>query len=328
MRIFLFHLSSLLLFFVVTSVARPAFAQSGAIDRPQQADYPVRPVMPASRQLLLAARDVATRASNGKAAIHYGANPDSGMTMRINDIDLYYEVYGSGRPLLLLHGNGGSIASLRKLIPYLARHYQVIAVDSRAHGRSGDSDQELTFKLMASDMAALIDALRLPPVLVVGWSDGGIVGLELAAAYPDKVAGLVASGANFVADASALPADAVDPAQAVWFRQLGMFEQLGHIVRSHFPRRAPLIYDKVLNLDLKYPNFTLAELGKIQTPVLVVAGDHDQIIDTHTLALFHALPHADLFIVPHSTHSVLRDRPQLLSTMIAEFFDTPFHDLK
>jgi pimeloyl-ACP methyl ester carboxylesterase len=276
-------------------------------------------------QLPRPGKEASTPAASG---VPFGSNPECGKAIRVNDIELYFEAYGSGRPMLLLHGNGASISALTSLIPFLARQYMVIAVDSRAHGRSSDSDQELTFKLMASDMAALIDTLHLPPVLVVGWSDGGIVGLELAAAYPDKVAALVASGANFVADSSALPEAAIDPAKVTWFQQLDPLARQRYIDASRFPHRAALIHDKVINLDLKYPNFTLAELGRIQTPVLVVAGDRDEIRDTHTLALFHALPHADLFIVPHSRHSVIIDRPQLLSTMISGFFDTPFHDLK
>jgi pimeloyl-ACP methyl ester carboxylesterase len=324
MRPFQPYLWSMFLYSFVLSIANPVYAESGAVGSPQQRDQPARPVSLVTCQLAPTGNEVTKPAAD----VPFGSNPDCGNTIRVNDIELYCEAYGSGRPLLLMHGNGGSISALKALIPFLAKRYQVIAIDGRAHGRSGDSDQELTFKLMASDTAVLIETLHLPPVLVVGWSDGGIVGLELASAYPDKVAALVASGANFVADSSALPADAIDPAKIIWFQQLGPLEKQRYIAASRFPNRAALIYDKVINLDLKYPNFTLTELGKIQTPVLVVAGDHDEIIDTHTLALFHALPHADLFIVPHSHHSVMIDRPQLLSAMISEFFDTPFHDLE
>ncbi len=325
MRPFQPYLWSLVLYSFLPCIANPVYAESGTVGSTQQRDQAAKPVTLVTCQLVLAGNKATKPAVTG---VPFGSNPKCGKTIRVNDIELYYEVYGRGRPLLLLHGNGASISALKALIPFLAKRYQVIAIDSRAHGRSSDSDQELTFKLMASDMAVLIDTLRLPPVLVVGWSDGGIVGLELAAAYPDKVAALVASGANFVADSSALPAEAIDPAKIIWFRQLDPLEKQRYIDTSRFPHRAPLIHDKVINLDLKYPNFTLAELGKIRTPVLVVAGDHDEIIDTHTLALFHALPHADLFIVPHSHHSVMIDRPQLLSAMISEFFDTPFHDLE
>jgi pimeloyl-ACP methyl ester carboxylesterase len=256
-----------------------------------------------------------------QSIVNYGSNPNAGHTIHVNDIQLYYEIYGKGHPLLLMHGNSGSIVSFSKLIPYLAKQYKVIAVDGRAQGRSEDSDKELTFEQIASDFSLLLDSLQLDSVYALGWSDGGIVGLQMAYSYPKKIAKLVTIGANFVADSTALSVDNFDTTRITWFRDLNGSDQQKIIRTSHFPNRAGIIYDKLINLDLKYPNFTLEQLGSIKTPTLVVAGDHDIIIDTHTLKLFHALPNAQLFIVPNSPHHVPIAKPKLLDEVVSEFYE-------
>ncbi len=255
----------------------------------------------------------------GQIPMPYGSNPVTGRFVQTNDIRLYYEIYGNGPPLLLMHGNSGSIASFSKFIPLLASKYKVIAVDSRAQGRSGDSDKELTFEQIASDFSALLDSLHLKSVYAVGWSDGGIVGLQMALSYPEKISKLVTIGANFVADSTALSADNFDTKKITWFHQLPTDDQKKIVLDSHNPARAGRIYDKLINLDLKYPNFTPDQLSSIKTPTLVVAGDHDIIIDTHTLKLFHTLPHSQLFIVPDSPHHVPIAKPKLLFQVIDEF---------
>jgi pimeloyl-ACP methyl ester carboxylesterase len=265
---------------------------------------------------------------NAQQQVPYGSNPKAGHYAHVNDIQLYFETYGNGKPVVLLHGNGGSIASFYKLIPYLAKHYKVIAVDSRAQGRSEDSEKELTFEQIASDVDELLNQMHLDSVYIFGWSDGGIVGLQMAYSSPGKISKLAASGANFAADSTALSAEDFDTTKITWFRELSESDKQNVVKHSHFPDRAGLIYDKLINLDLKYPNFSLQQLNSIQTPTLVIAGDHDIIKDTHTLALFHALPHSELFIVPHSHHSVPIERAELLSNVLIEFFDSPFVDMK
>ena len=141
--------------------------------------------------------------------IDFGSNPAAGKYIDVNDIKVYYEIYGEGEPLLLLHGNSGSIENFIYQIPELSKHFKVIAVDSRAQGRTSDSDQEITYALMASDMSELIDKLNLGKVNVVGWSDGGNIGLELAFAHPEKVLKVVAFGANYTYENWMAPPDSV-----------------------------------------------------------------------------------------------------------------------
>jgi pimeloyl-ACP methyl ester carboxylesterase len=271
---------------------------------------------------------ITSMSASGQTGIVYGSNPNAGRYVHVNGIELYYEIYGTGHPLLLMHGNGGSIYDLRYQIPKFAKHFEVIAVDSRAQGRSTDSDAELTFTLMASDMAALLDSLDIDSAYVVGWSDGAIVGLKLALDFPGKVAKLVADGANFVPDSTALPAEMLEDMRHTSFAGLDSSAQKDVIAHSFFPERAGLIFDKLNRLDLYHPHFTLKQLGSIETPTLVMAGDHDLIIDTHTLKLFHSLPHTQLCIVPGVDHGLLQEKPGLANEIIIQFLEMPYTDRK
>ncbi|HVS98569.1 MAG TPA: alpha/beta hydrolase, partial [Puia sp.] len=136
--------------------------------------------------------------------VQYGDNKAAGHYLATRGIRLYYETYGQGAPLLLLHINGGSINVFSNQIPYFSKHYRVIAVDSRAHGKSVDAGDSLTFEMMADDFNALLDSLHLDSCYVVGWSDGGISGLLLALRHPGKVKKLVVSGPNLWPDTTGL----------------------------------------------------------------------------------------------------------------------------
>ena len=129
-------------------------------------------------------------------AIPYGANKDASGTFVHDGVTLYYETYGQGEPLLLVHGNGGSIGTLAAQIDHFKAKYKVIAMDSRDQGRSSDSAEPITYEKMTDDLAALIDHLKTGPVDVVGWSDGGIEALLLGVRHPDKVKKIVSMAAN------------------------------------------------------------------------------------------------------------------------------------
>jgi pimeloyl-ACP methyl ester carboxylesterase len=128
--------------------------------------------------------------------VKYGANPAAGRTFTHDGVKLYYEIYGNGEPLLLVHGNGGSMADLSAQISYFRKRYKVIAMDSRDQGESGDSQGKLTYEKMTDDLASLIDHLKIGPVNVLGWSDGGIEALLLGIRHPAKVKKIAAMAAN------------------------------------------------------------------------------------------------------------------------------------
>ncbi len=263
--------------------------------------------------------------------IDYGSNPAAGNYADINDIRVYYEIYGEGEPLLLLHGNGGSIINFIYEIPVLSKHFKVIAVDSRAQGRSSDSDQEITYALMASDMSELIDKLGLGKVNVVGWSDGGNIGLELAYAHPEKVLKVVAIGANYSTENwMAAPDSAVmAPDDPLILKFTELMKTVGEKADSLSPdpQRIPIIREKLDNLMAKYPNFTPEQLNTIKVPFLIIAGDHDMISLEHTVSLYENLPMAQLFIVPHASHMVPLENPDLINSEIIRFLETPYTDL-
>lgn len=260
--------------------------------------------------------------------IDFGSNLAVGKYVDVNDIKVYYEIYGEGEPLLILHGNGGSIESFMYQIPELSKHFKVIAIDSRAQGRTSDSDQEITYALMASDMSELIDKLNLEKVNVFGWSDGGNIGLELAYAHPEKVLKVVTLGANYSNENFWAPADStvMDPNDPLILKTAEMKNRFSTSMKRLSPDtlRIPLIKKKLEDLMTKYPNFTPDQLKTINVPFLVIAGDHDLINLDHTVSLFTNLPKSQLYIVPHASHLAAIENPELINSAIIRFLKTPY----
>lgn len=242
-------------------------------------------------------------------AVPYGNNPAAGHYQALRGIRLYYEVYGTGKPLLLLHGNGGSIASMKSTIPYFARTRRVIAVDSRAHGKSVDQGDSLSFEMMADDVAALLTSLRVDSADVLGWSDGGITALLLAQRHPKKVRRLVATGANLTPDSTALT-------PALWKQQ-----QQGYLANKGTVFTDPTRKNdwKVFRLDVLQPNVPLARLRSIKAPAFIIAGDRDVITLTHTIAIYRHLTRAWLWIVPNSGHATLVEHADQFNRRTEEF---------
>jgi len=256
----------------------------------------------------------ADAAAETAESIPYGANAAAGATFVHDGVTLYYETYGAGRPLLLVHGNGFSIGTLAAQIAFFKEQYRVIAMDSRDHGRSSDSEEPLTYEKMTDDLAALIDHLQLDSVDVVGWSDGGIEALLLGIRHPTKVKKLVAMAANLNPGPRAIYKEADDLIQT-------MVASTPDSVRNTPQGRRDL---KVTGLMLKEPNIDPTMLERITAPTLILAGDHDVIRLEHTVEIFNHLPHGQLGIFPNSTHMVPYDDPALFNATIERFLGEPF----
>lgn len=245
--------------------------------------------------------------------VPYGNNPAAGKYYDIRGFKMYCEIYGSGPPLLLIHGNGGSIKVFEHNIPYFAARYKVIVADSRAQGNSIDNGDALTFEMMADDDAALLDALHIDSAYVIGWSDGGIDALLLAMRHPGKVIKLAATGANLRPDASAF-------APGVWDR-----------VRRHYDayKDRPRITAKEKNdwklflLDWNQPNIPLSALHDIRSPALIICGDHDVISVEHTTQIEQNIPHAVLWVVHKSGHATLIEHADEFNKVVDDFFSRP-----
>jgi pimeloyl-ACP methyl ester carboxylesterase len=243
----------------------------------------------------------------GQGIPNYGINNKAGKYASVNGIQLYYEVYGEGQPLVVLHGNGGSMENGTSHYPhFLGKNYKLILVDSRAQGRSGDTDAELTYELLASDVNELLNQLDIDSTYIWGHSDGAILGLIIAKNYPDKVKKLVAFAANVVPDTTGIEAPIYQ-----WI------ERQAKDAKTEKER-------KLATMMWKHPNIPFSELVKIQAEVLVMSGDRDFVPLAHTLEIFRHIPKAQLCVIPGSTHGAAWEKKELFQQLVDEFFEKPF----
>jgi pimeloyl-ACP methyl ester carboxylesterase len=248
-----------------------------------------------------------------QAQVPYGNNPAAGHFLSTRGIRLYYEEYGQGEPVLLLHGNGGSINNMAGQIPFFSQHFKVIAVDTRAHGKSTDPSDSLSFEMIADDFSTLLDSLHLDSCNVIGWSDGGIDGLLLAIRHPDKVKRLAITGANLWPDTTGLT-------PFVFHLMVKEAAQLEKQTPTPQTRNAL----KIVNLDLYQPHITLQQLHTIHCPSLVIGGDHDVIPVLHTVLIAQNIPQSYCWIIPNSGHSTPVFKKDPFNKTILDFFTQPY----
>jgi pimeloyl-ACP methyl ester carboxylesterase len=264
--------------------------------------------------LLASALFVAASPAQQTKPIPYGNNPSAGKYYDINGFKMYTEVYGSGPPLLMIHGNNGSMSAFDKNVPYFAKHYKVILADSRSQGKSLDPNHPLTFEMMADDFAALLDAMHVQSAYVIGWSDGGINALLLAIRHPEKVKRLASTGANLWPTA-----DAFRP--GLWDDEKKEYDAGLHKTYTTPEEKNAR---KLFLLDWNEPHITLAQLHTIKAPSLIICGDHDLISITHTVLIYQNIPHAQLWVVPNSGHGTLNDQTEDFTREVNKFFTQPF----
>lgn len=246
-----------------------------------------------------------------------GKNNLAGKYINTRGINLYYETYGQGEPLLIIHGNGGSINNFINQVPYFAKNYQVIIADSRAQGRSIDKGDSLSYEMMTDDLNALLDTLHLNACNVIGWSDGGINGLLLAIHHPEKVKKLAITGANLWPDTTA-----IDPFVYNW----AMNFNKQSIKNDTTPQ---LKNQRKLGHLLSYePHITIEQLHTIKCPTLVMSGDHDVILPKHTLLIAESIAQSYLWILPNSGHSTPINYKNQFNEVVNDFFTKPYRKIE
>jgi pimeloyl-ACP methyl ester carboxylesterase len=243
----------------------------------------------------------------------YGSNKKAGKYYDIRGFKMYAEVYGEGQPLLIIHGNSGSINNFLYQIPYFSKKYKVIIADSRAQGNSSDNGDSLTYEMMADDYAALLTAMKIDSAYVIGWSDGGINGLLLAIRHPEKVKKLAITGANLVPDTTAV-------SQQVLNTVVPSYTMLKNKKTRTTEENGGY---KLLRLLIEQPHIPLTDLQTIKCPTLVIAGDNDVIKPEHTVLIYRNIPKSYLWILPgsgHSTPLVFKDE---FNKEVDKFFSNP-----
>lgn len=252
-----------------------------------------------------------------QAQIPYGNNASVGKYITLNGVNHYYEVYGEGKPLLLIHGNKTGISGWSPQIPYFSQKYKVYAIDCRGRGKSELGKDSLTYLQTAYDMAAFIAALGLDSVSVLGKSDGGIVGIMMGIYCPQHLNKIVAFGANMTPDSTALYPESVREVHAERVHA----EQMLAAKDSSDNWQLIRLRNRMMEFQ---PHITAEDLHKIAIPVLVFSCDRDVIQESHTLFIYQNISLASLCILGGETHYIARQSPELFNTTIDKFLSQPF----
>lgn len=241
--------------------------------------------------------------------------------VELGDITMYFEAMGTGEPLILLHGGFGSADIWNNQFPIFSEKYFVIAPDSRSQGRTTDSDTPLSYHLMAEDIINLMDHLGITSTYIVGWSDGGIIGIDMAIHHPKRVKALVAFGANIS------PKGYQD--SFLEYVRNATVEDIKSMVGSHYiemmpnPDRLPIILEKIRRLYFAEPNFTPAELETIKVPTLILDGQDETVIRIdHAQEIANSIPIAKLIILPNVGHAAVTENPEVWNNTVLDFLET------
>ena len=233
----------------------------------------------------------------------------------VNGIEMYYATYGAGDPILLIHGGLGNADIWSNQVANLMKDHLVIVADSRGHGRSTRTEEPFGYDLMSSDYLALLDYLKVDKVDLVGWSDGGIIGIDIAMSHPERLKHLFAQAAN-------ITTDGVDPGVGTNAVFGSYIDWMGQVYRQISP--TPDQYDafvtQISNMWATQPNWTDEQVGKITVPTAIVLGDHDEAITrAHTDHMAKVIPGAELIILKDASHFAMLQAPDEYTAAIRAF---------
>ncbi len=255
---------------------------------------------------------------NFKFDTPYGNNEAVGKYIEINDAKIYYEEYGKGEPLLLIHGNGGNINSMGNQIDYFKTKYRVIIADNRGHGKSELKTDSLTYAQITRDWDGLVNYLKLDSINIIGWSDGGIVGLKMGISGKSKIKKIVTMGANLRPDSTAVNSWAVKFV-------LKSKKMVKSKIQEQDTTRNWNLQKQHLGLLGDQPNIPIKDLSKIKAKVLIMAGDKDIIRNKHSLEMYENILKAQLCIMPGETHFTPASNSKLFNEIVNRFLSEPFN---
>ena len=236
----------------------------------------------------------------------------------VNSIKIWYAEFGpaDGTPVLLLHGGLGNSNYFGNQVPALAKKYRVIVMDSRGHGRSTRDAQPYGYDLMASDVIGLMDYLKIKRAAVVGWSDGAILGLDIAIHYPQRITKLFAFAAN------SDPSGVADISASKVFNDYIARTAEEYQKLSPTPKEYQAFLDQIGKMWASQPHFTKEQLGAIATPTWIVDADHDEAIKRENTEFMAAqIPGAGLLLLPQVSHFAFLQDPQGFNSAVLHFLD-------
>jgi pimeloyl-ACP methyl ester carboxylesterase len=263
-----------------------------------------------SASLFLTAAAFASAAEPAKSAGQYAT---------VNGLKMYYEVHGTGKPLVMLHGAFG----WANVPPGLGKDRQVIAVELQGHGHTAMTDRLMTFENLADDVAALIKHLKLERADVFGYSMGGTVALGVAIRHPEVVRKVVVTGTHFGKVEDAFDAETFKQFKSLSpsFAPPPLTNHYNRVAPD--PKQWPRLVTSVQKMSLGFAGFSREQMRSIKAPVLVTLGDHDGVRVEHAVEMFRLIPNAQLAIIPHANHFMIFQEPQRLIPLVVAFLDQP-----
>jgi pimeloyl-ACP methyl ester carboxylesterase len=230
----------------------------------------------------------------------------------VNGVSLWYATFGSGPPVVLLHGGLANSHYWGHQVPVLARTHRVIVIDSRGHGRSTRNTQPFGYDLMASDVVGVLDHLGIPSAAVVGWSDGGIIAVAMAMKHPTRISRAFAFAPN--SDPSAVK----DIGKSPVFGQFIARAEKEYAALSPTPGQFKTFVSEISGMWKTQPKWTAKDLATIKTPIWLVAADRDEAIERADIEMMAgAIPLAGLLVQPEVSHfSQLQDPAQFTADVV------------
>jgi len=235
----------------------------------------------------------------------------------VNGAEIYFTIHGSGEPLILLHGGLGNTDYWGGQIAAFSAKYKVINIASRGHGRSTRDDQAYSYHLMASDVLAVMDVLSIKKASIVGWSDGGNIGIDIAINNPDRLVKLFAFGANFN-PSGVKPTVETDATFGAYVeRAAADYSRL-----SKTPKQFDQFVAQISEMWAKQPNFTPEQLKSIRVPVAISDGEYDEAIKPeHTKQMASLIPGSTLIILPNLSHFAMWQDVEAFNAAVLKYLD-------